>query len=252
MTARPVVVMAAAALAVAACRDKPTAGRPCRVIDQLVCAGAGRALLCEPSRGPEGAQSPKTEWIDVPCKGARGCARRGEADDCDDTVAAEGDACPRDPPLDYACTADKSRAVVCKEGTFALWRACRGPEGCALEGARSVKCDTTLGAPGDPCGQAGTFACAADGKAILACDGTTLTASSSCRGPQGCRIDRDTHKVDCDDSLAEEGDACDQPKRIACSGDRKAELVCQGAKYVKKRECRRSDCRLDGSELFCD
>jgi hypothetical protein len=141
---------------------------------------------------------------------------------------------------------------VCKEGRFTLWRACRGPEGCVVEGGRNVRCDTTLGEPGDPCAQQGTYACSADGKAMLLCDGSALAPASSCRGPEGCHIQRESRKVECDDGVALEGDPCDQPKRIACAVDRKSELVCQGSKYVRKRECKRTDCRLDGSELFCD
>ena len=244
---------AAALVAVAACREKPAAGQACRVVDQVVCGGAGRALFCEPARPPEGARpGATTVWVEVPCKGARGCVRKGEADECDDTVAVEGDRCPLDPPLDYACSADRARALVCKDGRYGLWRACRGPDGCAVEAGRNVRCDTTLGAAGNPCAQQGTYACSADRQAMLLCDGATLAEASSCRGPQGCRIEKESHKVECDDGLAREGDACDQPKRIACAQGGKAELVCQDAKYVKKRDCRRSDCRLDGSELFCD
>jgi hypothetical protein len=92
-----------------------------------------------------------------------------------------------------------------------------------------------------------------DGKAMLLCDGNTLDMVSTCRGPDGCRVARDAHKVDCDDSRAVEGDPCDQPKRIACSLDGRLELECAASsKYAKKRECRRGDCKLDGNELFCD
>ena len=59
-------------------------------------------------------------------------------------------------------------------------------------------------------------------------------------------------RSDCDDAVALEGDPCDQAKRIACAADGKAELSCQDGKYDKKRDCRRTDCRLDGNELFCD
>jgi len=249
LTSRVASFAAAAAvlLAVAACRDKPAPGGKCRVPYQLVCGGSDRALLCEPP-----AAGGATVWVEAPCKGAHGCSHKSDADECDDTVAADGDPCPHDPPLDYACTPDKTKALVCKEGHYTIWRACRGPEACQVEGGRNVRCDTTLGEAGDPCALQGTYACSSDGKAMLLCDGTSLTPASSCRGPEGCRIQRDTRKVECDDALAEEGDPCDQPKRIACAVDRKAELVCQAGKYTKKRECRRTDCRLEGSELFCD
>jgi hypothetical protein len=232
---------AIAVLAFAACRTRPSAGGTCRIADQLVCGQAGGALVCDSAK-----------WVEVPCKGQRGCARRGDSDECDDTLAAAGDRCPRNPPLDYACTADRTKALVCKDGSFSLWRECRGPEGCQVADGRNIHCDTSLGEPGDPCAQHGTFACSADRKTMLVCDGNTLAAASSCRGPDGCHTQRDTRKVDCDDSVALEGDPCDQPKRIACSADHKAELVCSANRYAKKRDCRRSDCRLEGNELFCD
>jgi hypothetical protein len=216
------------------------------VPDQLLCSATDRALLCEPA----GAAS-ATAWVEVPCKGPRGCARRNDADECDDTVAAPGDACPLSPPLDYACSADGAQALVCKEGRYGLWRACRGPDQCKVEGGRNVRCDTTLGAPGDPCGQQGTYACSTDSTSMLVCDGSALVTASTCRGPAGCHIERDTRKVDCDDSLVEEGDPCDR-QQIACAVDRKAELVCQGGKYAKKRDCRHGDCRLEGRHLYCE
>jgi hypothetical protein len=243
--------------ALTACRSKPSAGTACRVPDQLVCAGSGRALVCDSATASAAASGsgPATAspvWVDVPCLGARGCTHHSEADDCDDTIAADGDRCPRNPPLDYACTADRTRALVCKDGRFTLWRDCRGPDGCQIVDGRNVHCDTTLGQPGDPCAQQGTYACAVDKQTMLVCDGNTLQAASSCRGPGGCNVHPDTRKVDCDDAVALEGDSCDQPKRIACAVDRKSELVCTDRKYVKKRDCRRGDCRLDGNELFCD
>ncbi|HXN33637.1 MAG TPA: hypothetical protein VN894_17330 [Polyangiaceae bacterium] len=206
-----------------------------------MCTGTDRAVICN-----------SDTWVEVPCRGQRGCARRGDSDDCDDTIAADGDSCPRNPPLDYACTADRSEALICKEGRFALWRSCRGPDRCEMVDGRTLHCDTTLGAPGDPCAQRGTYSCSVDQKAMLVCDGSTLVPASSCRGSEGCHIQRGARKVDCDDSVALEGDPCDQSKRIACSIDRKSELVCSAGKYAKKRDCRRSDCKLDGNELFCD
>jgi hypothetical protein len=154
--------------------------------------------------------------------------------------------------VDFACTADRSKALVCREGRFTVWRQCRGAEGCAIVGERRVSCDTTLGEGGDPCEKSGSYACSADGGAMLQCNGTVLGVVASCRGPDGCRFDRDGHKVDCDDGLAMEGDACDRPERIACAVGGKAELVCDKGRYVQKRECRRSDCRVDGSALFCE
>jgi hypothetical protein len=246
MTRRGAHVLAALGLtavltAFAACRHRPTTGGRCRVENQLVCIGDDRAVACNSGT-----------WVELPCRGVHGCGRRGESDDCDDTIALDGDACPRNPPIDYACTADRGEALLCKEGRFGLWRACRGPDKCEVVDGRNLRCDTRAGEPGDPCGQRGTYSCTPDHSAMLLCDGTALAFASSCRGPKGCATAPGEGQVECDDSVAIEGDPCDRPKRIACSVDRKSELVCARSKYEKRRDCRRSECRLDGNELFCD
>lgn len=239
-------------MTVAACRSRPTAGAACPALDRVACDGTGGALVCELPATASTAATVGGVWTAVGCRGTRGCTHGSGGDACDDTTANAGDACPRNPPLDYACTPDKSAALVCKDGHFDTWRACRGPDGCVVEAGRTVRCDTTLGQTGDPCGQAGAVSCQADGKAMLACDGAHLAVATSCRGPQGCHADRVSGKVTCDDSLAAEGDRCDQDGRIACSEDHKAELACTAGVYAKKRECRRTDCRLDGDKMYCD
>ncbi len=257
----PVAVIVLVALA--HCTPRPAAGDACRVPEQLICDGRDRALVCDarPPDASPGAVVPSSplprSWVEVSCKGARGCARVGGADECDDTLAADGDPCSRSPPLDFACTTDLANALVCKEGRFGLWRRCRGPQGCQVVGGRNVHCDTSLGAPDDPCERAGTFACTVDRKTMLQCDGKTLAPSSSCRGDKGCSMEQgeggaEPHKIDCDDRIALEGDPCTQARRITCAVDHKEELVCDGKRFERKRECRRSDCRIDGTELFCD
>jgi hypothetical protein len=233
------------------------------VADQLACASHEQALACETegdhpsSSGTTATIAPPRTWVAIPCKGSRGCARTGEDDACDDTIAAEGDVCPRSPPLDYACATNHADALACRDGHFDLWRHCRGPQGCRVLDGRNVHCDTSLGEPGDPCERAGTFACSVDGQTMLACDGRTLAPASSCRGPKACFFapgepGAEPHSIDCDDEVAREGDPCTQAKRITCAVDRKAELACDGHQYRTKRECKRVDCRIDGTELFCD
>jgi len=242
-------------VAMTACRTTPTASQKCATLDQLFCPRRDLALVCEPSvhgRGQAQAASPSAAWVEVPCKGPRGCETGGAASECDDTLASEGDPCPRGPPQDYACTPDRGHALECREGRFGVWRACRGPGGCQVVDGRSVQCDTTLGEAGDPCAKKGTYSCSTDRSAMLVCDGAQLVASSSCRGPAACQVERDSNRVSCDDAVAAEGDPCDQPRRIACAVDRKAELVCEANRYTRKRACLRSDCRLEGTELFCD
>ena len=150
-----------------------------------------------------------------------------------------------------------ARALVCKDGRFDVWRLCRGPQGCRIVDGRNVHCDTSLGEIDDPCERAGTYACSVDGKTMLACNGKSLVAASSCRGPKACFFEQgepgaEPHKIECDDGVASEGDPCTQPRRITCALDHKEELVCDGHTFAKKRDCRRSDCRIEGTELFCD
>jgi hypothetical protein len=236
-----IFVSAIALLVAGSCRSRPSSGSPCRIPDQLACVEDDRALVCESG-----------VWAEVPCRGAKGCSRSGEADDCDDTIAVEGDRCPKNPAPDYACTADRARALICVDGHFSVWRECRGPLRCEIGDGRNLRCDTTLAEPGDRCAPQGAYCCSVDKSSMLVCDGRSLFPASSCRGPRACRAERETGKVDCDDTVAIEGDACDEPKRIACSLDHRAELACVGKRYEKKRECRRSECKLDGNELFCD
>jgi hypothetical protein len=269
-----IALLALVGLTAPACHARPAQGEKCRVVDQLVCSSRDSALVCdsvpaEPPAGsaasmhpavPTAASTPPLAtrtWMAVSCKGAKGCAPAGGEDECDDTIASEADLCPRSPPLDYACSTDRATALVCKEGRFDLWRRCRGPQGCRVVDGHNVHCDTSLGEADDPCEHAGTFACSVDGKTMLACDGKILVPASSCRGPRACFFERgeagaEANKIDCDDGLALEGDPCTQPRRITCAMDHKVELVCDGHKFEKKRECRRSDCRIEGTELSCD
>ena len=147
---------------------------------------SGRAPL--PARGPARLRRIRPS-ARVPGSGVRqpACVDRGavqrsprllpaaahSVDECDDTTAARDDACARNPPFVYACSTDSTEALVCREGRFALWRACRGPDGCKVDG-RDVHCDTSLGDPGDPCAQQGSYACSTNGKAMLRCDGAAL------------------------------------------------------------------------------
>jgi hypothetical protein len=225
----------------------------------LICASHDQALVCT-----SGA------WRATPCRGPGGCGPNPDhahggtsADRCDDTIAAEGDACLDGPAADYACTRDHARALVCSGGHFNVWRQCRGEHACAIDANRHLDCDTTLGAAGDPCEKQGAYACSIERDVMLQCRGMSLVASSSCRGPEGCRFDRERHRVDCDDGTAREGDPCEVRDRVACAVGGKYELVCESRAsegdadigtltYAKKRECRRTDCRVDGNDLYCD
>jgi len=87
---------------------------------------------------------------------------------------------------------------------------------------------------------------------MLVCRDRSLAIASSCRGPKGCGFDRESYQVKCDDAVAVEGEACDRANRITCSAINGAELVCEGGRYIKRRDCLRVACHIENSELFCD
>jgi hypothetical protein len=225
-----------------ACHAKPRPGAACKQSGELACVAGARALACQSGF-----------WTELPCRGAKGCVP-GANDDCDDTIAAEDDPCPREAPPDYACTADRSTALVCDAGRFRLWRRCRGARHCEVNAGR-LHCDTSVGDVGDRCETVGAYACSVDRQSMLTCDGRALVTASSCRGPEGCNFDgqeSQERKVQCDDRIAMEGDACESVDRITCGAGNGFELVCDGHRYRKKRECRRGGCRIQDDELFCD
>jgi hypothetical protein len=248
-----VVGLATWVVAVTGCPSRPKPGAACRVPNALVCASSVEADVCT-----SGA------WRAVPCRGPAGCspgAGASRADRCDDTIAESGDACPDVPAIDYACTGSRADALACTNGHFDLWRHCRGERGCAIDASHHLDCDTTLGAVGDPCEKQGAYACSVERDAMLQCRGSSLATVSSCRGPEACHFDREQHLVACDDGVAREGDPCDTPGRVACAASGQYELACGSdadggsvgpLTYAKKRECRRTDCRVDGTKLFCD
>jgi hypothetical protein len=218
------------------CACRPKVGDACRAAD-VTCGDDGKsAIACVSGR-----------LASVVCGGPRGCAKGS----CDQSRAEIGDACVEGAT---ACASDAIRSLKCESGRFVLGERCGGAAGCVV-GQAGIACDTSAGAPGDPCRDAGKLACAPDGKAIVRCDGTRFVATTTCRGPSGCAPRADgagrESPFACDDSLAEAGDACDLAAQIACSVDRKVELRCADGKFAVARVCR-TPCEVRGDDLFCD
>lgn len=214
------LLVAAVALLVFACRPKPAPGVACKTNGQIVCVDATRALAC---RGGV--------YATIACKGQNGCRGTGGTSTCDESVAAEGEACVESA---VACTADKSARLACVNGTFRVKDRCRGAGACEIQGSR-VRCDTSIAADGDPC-SGSRSACSADGETLLACKNEVMRAAKSCRGPQKCTLDAAKGKLRCDESVAMVGDPC-EGARTACSTDGKAELECRGGAFASVRAC---------------
>ncbi|MEO7112943.1 MAG: hypothetical protein ABI183_21060 [Polyangiaceae bacterium] len=114
-----------------------------------------------------------------------------------------------------------------------------------------------IGNAGDACGGR-TVACSTDKKANLMCGaGDKLVVSSSCKGPNGCKVSSDSSSITCDYTFADVKDPCDTTDD-ACSTDHKAELACVAGRYALRATCKGpGGCILatgkhGGSTIACD
>jgi hypothetical protein len=208
-------------LVVVGCGKRP--GAPCKE-GESACSGKKTALACRSGK-----------FAEVPCAGPLGCVKLQDRASCDTSVGKAGDACMGDGEDEHACTADKKRALVCKDGKLERSLECRGKGGCSVLG-RTVSCDTTVAAKGDPCPQTGATACSEDQKEMLVCRDGTFVLYRHCRGQFGCFVKGDDPS--CDETLSVEGDPCGMPGQVVCSLDGQSELVCQGGAFVRTRGCK--------------
>lgn len=101
---------------------------------------------------------------------------------------------------------------------------------------------------GDKC-VAGQVACADPASALTCADGKYKAIA--CRGPKGCS--KSGAQIDCDDSVAQENDGCDEEDEVACSVDKKAALGCHGGKFVVDETCKGAKaCELKDDKIYCD
>lgn len=231
----PLAAILALLLAALACR--PGVGGRCEK-GEARCLDSSRALACE--RGA---------FIEVPCRGPKGCVATESAVSCDIARSREGDRCSLDEEGSASC-ADASSLVACHGGHF-VQTPCRGAKGCALEGDRAV-CDTTLAIFGDVCKDEGKKACAIDKSAVLACKSMRMASLYACRGSRGCTLANG--KLDCDMSVASAGDSCDarQEGHVACSLDASSTLVCRAGSFVADEKCKpKTRCEATEHETRC-
>ena len=218
-----------------ACR--PRVGGRCEK-GEARCLDGARALICE--RG---------EFIEVPCRGAKGCAAGPKSIACDISDSRSGDRCSRDEEGTAACRT-RASIVACHDGRF-VESPCRGPKGCTLLAEHAI-CDSSIGVPGEACREAGKKACAADGSVVLECKEHALARLYPCRGARGCQLVEG--RLDCDTTLAAEGDACDQrlEGHVACRPDRAAIVVCKNGRFAPDETCKKgTTCRIEGNQTRC-
>jgi hypothetical protein len=173
------------------------------------------------------------------CLGPAGCQKVGKDEvACDNPVARVGDGCNQKD--DVACTEDRKSAVVCREGRFMVSQACKGPRGCTAKGD-NVHCDNALAERGDLCTTEGDTACQTDRAAFLKCIKGTFQVSSGCRGTNHCTVtekpDENNEHFECDDSLTEVGDPCEDNGESSCSVDHKTLNVCMAHRVSASKSC---------------
>jgi hypothetical protein len=93
----------------------------------------------------------------------------------------------------------------------------------------------------DPCHFIGDYACTTDKSLVMKCVANKMTPLNTCRGPKQCKIiqlpKQDKVEFECDDSVAQEGDACDTNGEEACTMDKKGMFVCRGNKFGSLVPC---------------
>ncbi len=175
------------------------------------------------------------------CGGSRGCYAMGKDLFCDQSSGTAGDMCSG---KGGSCNTDGKSMLVCDGSKFVAGEMCRGPRGCETP-AGKVKCDQSLGLPGDKC-EGTTATCAVGGKTLLECKGDKLEPTTECRGPLGCRVQGTS--VSCDRSFGLVGDACTGDSG-ACTVDGTQMLTCKKGKLATLRKCK---CLAIGTTIRCD
>ena len=239
---RVVLFFSASVVAVLATSCKPKPGASCKIELREYCAEDGKhALACHDGK-----------WEEIACKGPEGCAKKGNDFVCDQSVAEDKELCNL--PDDFVCTPDKKGMLQCVKHRWTFVQACLGERGCALE-AKRVTCDNSVAQVGDVCREEEDYACSGDKKAALVCRSNKFVQVNLCKGPKGCRITGDKtagYKVECDDSIAAPGDACEKEEHYSCSADEKMILKCKGKKFDIEEKCRpKEKCQIRGGQVGC-
>ncbi len=152
--------------------------------------GDDRVLVCE--GGPIG------KWVtERMCRGPSKCTPKAMLD-CDESVGEVGDVCTGH----MSCSVDGKRVLTCEhvagavEKKLVLTADCAGAKGCVArvsDGVTFASCDYSQAAVGGACGKGNEDlrVCAADGSAVLQCDGDTwkFVAEVACKTGERCRKD---------------------------------------------------------------
>ncbi len=228
-----------ALLLATSCKPKP--GASCKFDAKEVCVDGKNALACHDGK-----------WEEMSCKGEGGCTKASGEHVCDQGVAEDKEVCNL--ADDFICTNDKKGMLQCSKNRWTLVQNCLGERACTME-KKKVTCDNSVANPNDACREEDDYACAPDKKTALACRSGKFVQASLCKGPKGCRITGgkdQPYKVECDDTIAAAGDACEKEEHFSCSADEKSILRCRGKKFETEEKCKGKDrCQVKGGTVGC-
>jgi hypothetical protein len=127
-----------------------------------------------------------------------------------------------------------------------FYSSCRAFAGILLSALLFAGCKPK---PGDKCSGSGLPSCSDPATALVCANG--VVTALPCRGAKACTVSGST--VECDNSLANVNDACDQPNDVACAVDHKFALECQNGKFALAETCKGArGCVVDGDKISCD
>lgn len=223
----------------AAC--KPKVGGSCKIETKEQCTDDKKALACHDGK-----------WEELQCKGDSGCSKASGESVCDQSVAEDKDVCNLTD--DFVCTGDKKGMLQCTKNRWTLVQTCLGDRACSME-KKKVICDNSVSKEGDACRETDDYACSVDKKTALVCKNGVFVQSGQCKGPNGCKItgSKDAgFKVSCDDSIANQGDACDKEDHYSCSSDARLILKCKSKKFDIEDRCKpKEKCEIRGGQVGC-
>jgi hypothetical protein len=122
------------------------------------------------------------KFVEVACRGKKGCSSTDGGYACDKSLALEGDACSGGKGV--LCAVNGKSRLACVDGEMKKDMDCLGKKGCRIEG-KKVRCDLTVAKEGANCNGTGS-ACSSTGKKMLSCDGGKFVSKNDCKG--GCKV----------------------------------------------------------------
>lgn len=181
----------------------------------------------------------------VKCKkSATGCMEVMGEVSCD-VVKEVGQPCPG---AVNDCSSDGKKWLECEGGQWKQHMSCSK---LCVSNVKGIRCENASGAVGDTCTpeQKNQAVCSADKLHLLVCDGASFFSASSCRGQNKCRAVG--KQIQCDTSMAEVGDACEEEGILSCDTAKKTMLKCVEKKFVKEQACKRR-CNNAFNKFSCD